>query len=227
MTQSILATEERTSHGGGYVKGCQCERCEAERQRSRAYSKTYEHPDPTSRRQYKTEKQRAYDAGRLAELKTQGKKPCNGPLCNGAVKPFDEFYPKPGTKLGIESRCKACKNYARSLRPASDHTEQIERWRIERQQAIAIYGGHCDGCGDISNLEFDHVDNNGAEHRKTEEVKAMVHRIAELGSRLPDYRLRLLCGPCHRAISPKTGKPSRSYIEWMLATSNDWPVFAL
>jgi hypothetical protein len=176
------------------------------------------------RRRYKTEKQRAYDAARVAQLKAQGIKPCNGPLCDGTPRSFDEFYPKPGTKLGIESQCKACKNHARSLRGMSS-THTPEGRHAHRLQAIAIYGGQCDGCGDTDGLEFDHVDNNGDEHRQHEEVAAMIRRIVKLG-RLPDYRLRLLCSPCHRLIN-KTGKPSRSHIEWLMATSNDWPVYSL
>jgi Recombination endonuclease VII len=47
-------------HPPGYVKGCSCERCERQRQRSREYAKTYKHPDPQKRRKYQTVKQREY-----------------------------------------------------------------------------------------------------------------------------------------------------------------------
>jgi hypothetical protein len=49
-------------HPAGYRKGCECERCERQRERARGYAKTYKHPNPTARRQYKTGKQREYEA---------------------------------------------------------------------------------------------------------------------------------------------------------------------
>lgn len=186
-------------------------------------------PDPvkSARRQYKTDKQRQYNAARLAAIKAAGKKPCSGPLCDGAVRPFSEFYPTPSTNLGVTSRCKACLKHLRDQRPANVIADQVDHRRKERLQAIAVYGGQCEGCGDTGGLEFDHVDNNGAEHRMKEEVAAMVHRIASTGTPIADYRLRLLCSPCHRTINPKSGRISRRYIERTLATASDWPVFTL
>ena len=49
------------SHGSGYVKGCQCERCEAYRQRSRERSRANPDKNNPARRRYKTEKQREYN----------------------------------------------------------------------------------------------------------------------------------------------------------------------
>lgn len=71
------------SHGSGYVKGCQCERCEAARRTSRERSQARPDKDRPGRRQYKTEKQRQYDQARREQrplkpkLPKAAKKPAN------------------------------------------------------------------------------------------------------------------------------------------------------
>lgn len=220
------------THGSGYVKGCQCERCEAARARAREYR----HPDPQRRRAYRTAKQREYDAKRLAEVLESGMKPCTNPKPTSheprAVKPLDQFHPKPGTKTGLDSHCKDCKNEARkarySLRLEREHARANgyyqdkgkARYREIRQHAIEIYGGQCEGCGDTHDLEFDHVNGDGGEHRKVEGADAMIRRIARTGQRITDYELRLLCADCHDLV---TNGLSRDRLRLLLAHSRGWP----
>lgn len=54
-------SESTPSHGKRYVKGCQCDWCEAYRARSRERSRARPDKDRPGRRRYKTEKQRQYD----------------------------------------------------------------------------------------------------------------------------------------------------------------------
>lgn len=75
------------------------------------------------------------------------------------------------------------------------------RYADYRDRAIAIYGGRCTRCGSTDRLEFDHEESDGEEHRKIESHLTLYRRIALLGSPITDYRLRLLCAPCHRSRS--------------------------
>lgn len=63
--------------------------------------------------------------------------------------------------------------------------------------AIAIYGGCCVRCGSTDRMEFDHVNGDGAEHRKREHNQQMLRRIARTGARLPDVEIQLLCHAHH------------------------------
>ncbi len=73
--------------------------------------------------------------------------------CMG-LKPFSDFY-KGTDSYGLYTYCKSCtKNY-----------HDIDT----KKSVIDYYGGKCSCCGEteFSFLCIDHVDNDGAQHRKT------------------------------------------------------------
>jgi 5-methylcytosine-specific restriction endonuclease McrA len=73
------------------------------------------------------------------------------------------------------------------------------RQAAKRAAAIAIYGGRCTKCGMADGLEFDHVNGDGAGHRKDEPVQKLHRRIVAAGKPISDHELQLLCADCHRA----------------------------
>jgi Fe-S cluster biogenesis protein NfuA len=80
--------------------------------------------------------------------------------------------------------------------PVESNSPRTEFSRWCRKKAIAHYGGKCTCCGE-SNwafLEFDHINNDGAEHRKI--VKFNAEWIIQ--NNYPDY-LQLLCANCNKA----------------------------
>ena len=156
------------------------------------------------------------------------------PVCEVA-KPRDQFPARNDRPKGIMSRCYECDakrcrdDYARTggaaakARYQANRAQILTRYHSDRQRAIAVYGGRCEGCGDVHRLEFDHPGWDGGEHRKVESHKAMYRRIAELGERLTDRRLRLLCVPCHK-LRRLSG---RGLLMLLLAGANDWPALEL
>jgi len=65
-----------------------------------------------------------------------------------------------------------------------------------RNECIIAYGGKCSRC-DISEfivLDIDHVNNNGAEHRK--KFKTTIYRQLAKENYPPGYQV--LCANCHR-----------------------------
>lgn len=128
-------------------------------------------------------------------------------------KPVEEFATDRHRKSGLLTRCKQCDrerarayyraNVAKKAAYHAAHRDarvadgKANRDAI-RATAARIYGGVCEWCSAAEDLEFDHVDDDGSEHRAEEDLRAMLRRIALTGERLPDRRLRLLCRPCHR-----------------------------
>lgn len=176
-------------------------------------------------RAYKNKKQHAYNDAKIAAKIASGKKACPGPLCNGTIKSFDEFTPDPRKRIGVSSHCRACMNFARSQRYAGDVERERERsresTRIIRDKAIQVYGGQCERCGSTHDLEFDHVNGDGGEHRKIEDASSMKRRIATTGRRLEDWELRLLCRDCHRG---QEASWTRQSLRLKIASANNWPV---
>lgn len=89
-------------------------------------------------------------------------------------------------------RCREC-----------DRALAAKKYAAARATALAIYGGQCMECGSTDQLEFDHVDNDGGDHRAVESQPKMIRRIAKLGRPISDYHIRLLCRPCHRGPGRK------------------------
>lgn len=137
------------------------------------------------------------------------------------VKPLEDFSPVKNRRPGAtKARCRACDNeyakryyranrdkciertteYAKTYYPQNRDrllAEGKDKRAALRSAAIEVYGGCCVLCGSIEGLEFDHVNDDGAEHRKTEDGNSMVIRIARSGKPIEDFDLRLLCKPCH------------------------------
>ena len=130
------------------------------------------------------------------------------PRC-GLVKPSSEFSPDSSKRDGLASKCKQCgaevakQRYYRQLeRERARHREsKHDEYRRMRAVAIEVYGGKCVQCGATDDLEFDHVNNDGHEHRKHEDNRTMLRRIYNSGKPISDYELQLLCKPCHRRKS--------------------------
>lgn len=71
------------------------------------------------------------------------------------------------------------------------------RYRREKDQAIAVYGSRCVSCGSTDRLEFDHVNNDGAAHRREVATREWLRRVGNSGVPDPEWAVQLLCLPCH------------------------------
>jgi hypothetical protein len=82
------------------------------------------------------------------------------------------------------------------------------RREADRAAAIALYGGRCVSCGfdDPRFLEFDHIDDNGGEHRAIEGGATWCARMAKRATPDDRWRIQLLCIPCHRG----PGRPGKT-----------------
>jgi hypothetical protein len=81
--------------------------------------------------------------------------------------------------------------------PQMPHSPSGRRARNRRLKVIAHYGGKCVCCGE-SNwafLEFDHINNDGAKHRK---AIGQLKPEWIIANGYPDY-LQLLCANCNKA----------------------------
>jgi hypothetical protein len=92
---------------------------------------------------------------------------------------------------GHQGYCKEC-----------SRARHAEAWRAARRKAVAIYGDACAVCGvdsEASRLEFDHVNNDGKQHRTKEQVTQWLWRVARTGQKLTEYEIQLLCVEHHKA----------------------------
>lgn len=126
--------------------------------------------------------------------------------------PIANFQPRWNRPGKYESHCRACLT---AIRTTPERRARARAKRdADRAAVIAIYGGRCVSCGldDHRFLEFDHVDDNGGEHRKIEGVSAWCSRIAREGERDERWRIQLLCRPCHQGSGRpgKSGRPNGS-----------------
>lgn len=116
---------------------------------------------------------------------------------------------KPWAEFGKVNQCRACAAAAtRAYRRA--HPEYVERHRNYtrelRRKALEVYSNSnqpfCACCkeSEIKFLEFDHINGDGAKHRK--KIGAVSYnfliRLKNLGW---PQGLRVLCCNCHKAIS--------------------------
>jgi hypothetical protein len=73
-----------------------------------------------------------------------------------------------------------------------------------RERALAACGGKCAWCGSTDNLEFDHINNDGAAHRKalgSTKIETWVLRFYAEHQRAPTSTLQLLCKVHHDSKS--------------------------
>lgn len=101
-------------------------------------------------------------------------------------KPINEFAKSRNRLGGINSYCYPCKRKF-----------SVVDLRTKRTAAIALLGGCCSCCGEsrYEFLAFDHMNNNGAAHRKLVSSKVFLKLI--LKREIKD--IRLLCHNCNCA----------------------------
>jgi hypothetical protein len=88
-----------------------------------------------------------------------------------------------------KTRCSTCTELANS--------KAHDRWRRLRQQVLSAYGGPvCVGCGETCDpvLEIDHINQDGAEHRKQIGSSALYRWLKQ--NNFPDG-FRVLCRNCN------------------------------
>lgn len=79
------------------------------------------------------------------------------------------------------------------LTPAA---KDMRAWRARRRQKLLDLLGHeCKRCGSTKNLEVDHVDDDGAEHRKS--VKGDMNKYYQHVLDHPE-QYQILCASCNR-----------------------------
>lgn len=141
------------------------------------------------------------------------------------------FYWRGRERKYRTSRCRHCdriyqteRNGGRPRGSLPGKAGSPERWQYHRARAIAVYGGRCVWCNATDDLEFDHPDNDGATHRRVQSTAAMIQWISAHGRPLDDWRLQLLCKPCHRHPGWRKrraqGRPATSKLAELRATSS-------
>jgi hypothetical protein len=125
---------------------------------------------------------------------------------------FGRRNPK-GRTPGLQPQCKDCRNADQRARNQRDpeygvryrqdnrerrNAVRAARGRVLRQQAIDAYGGRCVCCGENERafLVFDHVNDDGAVHRKEVNSGLMPWWLAR--ENYPDT-IQLLCANCNTA----------------------------
>jgi hypothetical protein len=83
---------------------------------------------------------------------------------------------------------KRCKEYNREYRLGL------------KKQAVVAYGGKCVCCGEgtFEFLEFHHINNDGAEHRRDNSERSSLYLWLKQ-TEYPQGIVQLLCGNCHAA----------------------------
>lgn len=131
-------------------------------------------------------------------------------------KALEDFYADKHKKDGRHTVCKECAKADRRARYAEDpdkykarmkawqsaNKDKINaRYRRLREEMIEAYGAKCACCGQTGYefLNIDHVNNDGAEHRKTvgEGASAIMNYLRKRG--YPQEGFRLLCWNCNCA----------------------------
>jgi len=100
-------------------------------------------------------------------------KKCN--LCS-SVKQLEDFVKSKQYEDGRKPVCKECHNFMGRQRYHRDWVKQQERRRVKhlklKNAAIDNYGVVCQCCGESERafLTIDHINNDGAEHRRNTNV---------------------------------------------------------
>lgn len=101
----------------------------------------------------------------------------------------------------VQARVRAASKARYHAHREEANAQAHEYNRTTKEAALRIYGSACAVCGSTQDLEFDHVQGDGAAHRKREGNQTMLRRIARTGARLTDVELQLLCITHHREKS--------------------------
>jgi hypothetical protein len=161
------------------------------------------------RRQWETQRRRASGATPrpTADSLPDGTKACS--RCR-RILPLDSFY-RSTTKVGRYSRgrqpsCKDCTNEAIKVRRLANPEKQTrlnrECNRRLRLKALTIYGGdppRCACCGEreFIFLAIDHINDDGAAHRRS--LKSPSHVLRDLQRRGWPPGFQVLCHNCNWA----------------------------
>ena len=85
--------------------------------------------------------------------------------------------------------------------------KQKARYKALREEILLAYGGCCSCCGEstVAFLELDHVESDGAEHRR--EIGRGSHRIYLWVKKngFPKDRFRLMCANCNQERARNKG----------------------
>lgn len=105
-----------------------------------------------------------------------------------ALKPLREFNRSSTSKDGLQSWCRACHEW---------------NYYELRAATIAAYGDRCACCGETEYLflDLDHIDNDGAQHRRSFGNGAAFY--IHLRNQGYPPGLQVLCGNCHNAKTRK------------------------
>ena len=110
------------------------------------------------------------------------------------MKPVSEFYSRRSTPNGYMSWCKTCgREYTKTHRP-----RHRMGYAVIRQKVLEAYGSRCVCCG-IDHpifLSIDHVNNDGAAHRKTVGSAQLMYWLIQ--QNFP-AGFQILCHNCNRA----------------------------
>jgi hypothetical protein len=109
---------------------------------------------------------------------------------------------KRNVRTGYRGECRACgtkqSSNARAKRDKAELNATHKEWRKGiRAEVVAGYGGQCQCCAEL-NIKFltlDHVNDDGAEHRRTMTSATNIYLWARRNG-YPDT-LRLLCYNCN------------------------------
>lgn len=115
-------------------------------------------------------------------------------------KPVEDFYKNRARHDGISNYCKKCEVAVSSpgRKTPEGRARARARARARRQSLIAELGGACSCCGEDTYefLQFDHINNDGADHRRKLGKKALVTSdIRKMGLE----HFQLLCANCNFA----------------------------
>lgn len=105
--------------------------------------------------------------------------------CNvcGEIKPANMFSKNARTYRGVTSKCKSCKSLytaARNKKNPELQSKSSKEYNIRLKALIyKAYGNMCACCGETEEvfLGIDHINGDGAEHRKTVKPGVAFYRV--------------------------------------------------
>lgn len=122
--------------------------------------------------------------------------------CGGcsSLKDRSEFHRSTALADGLQVRCKACVKAYRVKNQERISASQRAREIRFKTKVIEAYGGRCVCCGETEYafLTFDHVNDDGAEHRKSRK-KYSTHLARWAALNGYPKSLQLLCANCNMA----------------------------
>ena len=190
----VVRPSQRTLRGNRVVKGCDAPKC---LNRHQAQGWCSDHYDLYVRKGVPAPPREMKDGFRW----------CN--RCS-TMKLEPEFGRNKARSSGFDPYCKTCKSQteaakrARALR--ENDTGYLERQREYtkrrnskvKAEAFQAYGEICACCGKSNKafLEFDHVNDDGAEHRRLVSSSSLLFQLRQDGWPMV---MQTLCANCHRA----------------------------